>query len=65
MIREHTANVSSFLNEAAKDKLYVERAREGELKLRREGVPHDEALYQRLKAALLGPAPRRRTTPKR
>lgn len=64
-IRERTANVSGFLNAAAKDKLYIERAREGELELERQGVPHDEKLYQRLKAALVGPAARRRPAPRR
>lgn len=65
MIRERSTNVSDFLNQAAKDKLYFDRIREAERELERQGVPHDEALYQRLKAALLPTAPRRRASSRR
>ena len=54
-IRERTTNVSAYLNEAAEEKLYRDRAREAELELERQGVPFDEELYERLKAAFTGP----------
>lgn len=51
-IREKSANVSEFLNEAAKDKLYFERVREGIKELRRQGVREDPEFRRRLEEAL-------------
>lgn len=47
-IQERTTNVSGFLNEAARDKLYFDRLRELDEELRRKGVSMDENLYQKL-----------------
>ncbi|MBI2324682.1 MAG: hypothetical protein HYU87_06950, partial [Chloroflexi bacterium] len=41
-IRERTTNVSGFLNEAAKRKLYFDMLRATDEELRREGVEVDE-----------------------
>jgi hypothetical protein len=60
MIRDRSANVSEFLNQAAKDKLYFERLREAEEELEGQGVPLDEALVERLRSALTSPRKRRR-----
>ena len=48
-IRERTTNVSGFLNDAAKDKLYFDMLRASADELRRQGVQRDERLYQNLK----------------
>jgi len=45
MIRERTPNVSAFLNEAAKDKLYFQMLEDTVAELDREGVGRDEKLY--------------------
>lgn len=45
MIRERTSNVSSFLNEAARDKLYFQMLEDTITELDREGVKTDETLY--------------------
>lgn len=47
-IRERTTNVSGFLNEAAKRKLYFDRLREFSAELGRRGVERDERLYESL-----------------
>lgn len=47
-IRERTGNVSSFLNDAAKRKLYFERLGEASEEMRRRGIERDERLYQGL-----------------
>ncbi|MEK6620112.1 MAG: hypothetical protein AABZ26_03965 [Chloroflexota bacterium] len=47
-IRERTTNVSGFLNEAAKERLYFQRLREADEALERQGVPVDEKLYRNL-----------------
>ena len=49
-IREHTANVSRFLNEAAKRKLYFDRLRAADEELGRMGIEVDERFYRGLKA---------------
>lgn len=59
VIRERSANVSEFLNEAAKDKLYFERLREAELELRRQGIPEDPEMRERIRKALFGSKPAR------
>lgn len=51
MIRERSTNVSEFLNEAAKDKLYFERLSAAVRELERSGVAGDPARRQRLRAA--------------
>lgn len=48
-IREQTRNVSGFLNEAAKRKLYFDMLRDTAEELRREGVERDERFYRNLK----------------
>lgn len=48
-IRERTTNVSGFLNEAAKRKLYFDMLRATEEDLRRQGVEPDERFYRNLK----------------
>lgn len=48
-IRERTTNVSGFLNEAAKRKLYFDMLRATAEELRREGVEPDERFYRNLK----------------
>lgn len=48
-IRERTTNVSGFLNEAAKRKLYFDMLRATDEELRREGVEVDERFYRNLK----------------
>ena len=48
MIREKTGNVSGFLNEAAKDKLYFDHLRATADDLRRQGVRRHERLYRNL-----------------
>ncbi len=48
MIRERTSNVSSFLNEAVRDKLYFQMLEETDAELAREGVGVDEKLYEGL-----------------
>jgi hypothetical protein len=65
MIREHAPNVSAFLNAAAKEKLYFERALDSERALAHAGVPFDEELYQRLRSAIARPARRRRASARR
>lgn len=47
-IRARTTNVSGFLNEAARDKLYFDRLRVAADELRRKGVERDEKLYRKL-----------------
>lgn len=62
-IRERSANVSEFLNDAAKRKLYRERIRESIEQLEREGVRSDPERQERIRRALLGragPARKRR-----
>lgn len=49
-IRERTENVSGFLNDAAKEKLYFERLRAFADELRSQGVERDERFYQNLVA---------------
>lgn len=49
-IRERTENVSGFLNDAAKEKLYFERLRAFADELRSQGVERDEVMYRNLKA---------------
>jgi hypothetical protein len=48
-IREKTDNVSGFLNDAAKRKLYFDMLRATDEELRREGVEVDERFYRNLK----------------
>lgn len=48
-IREQTTNVSGFLNEAAKRKLYFDMLRATEEDLRRQGVEPDMRFYRNLK----------------
>lgn len=48
-IRERTANVSGFLNEAAKRELYFDMLRATAEELRSQGVKRDERFYQNLK----------------
>jgi hypothetical protein len=48
MIREKTSNVSAFLNEAARDKLYFQMLEESAAELEREGVGTDEKFYEGL-----------------
>lgn len=48
-IRERTTNVSGFLNEAAKRKLYFDMLRATEEELEREGVEPDMRFYRNLK----------------
>lgn len=48
-IREQTDNVSGFLNEAAKRKLYFDRLRATETELVAAGVKRDERFYAALK----------------
>lgn len=48
MIRERTPNVSAFLNEAARRKLYFDMLDETIAELERQGVRRDEKLYQAL-----------------
>jgi hypothetical protein len=48
-IRERTGNVSGFLNEAAKRKLYFDMLRATADELRAAGVQRDERFYQNLK----------------
>ncbi len=48
-IREQTDNVSGFLNDAAKRKLYFDMLRATDEELRREGVEVDERFYRNLK----------------
>lgn len=48
-IRERTDNVSGFLNDAAKRKLYFDMLRATDDELRREGVEIDERFYRNLK----------------
>ena len=48
-IRERTGNVSEFLNDAAKNKLYFDMLRASADEMRREGVQRDERFYQNLK----------------
>jgi hypothetical protein len=45
MIRERTPNVSAFLNEAARDKLYFQMIDETIAELDRQGVKRDEKMY--------------------
>ncbi len=47
-IRERTANVSSFLNDAAKRRLYFDRLRAFDEDLGRRGVAIDEPFYRDL-----------------
>lgn len=47
-IRQRTENVSGFLNDAAKDKIYFERLGEFADQLRAQGVKRDEILYRNL-----------------
>ncbi len=47
-IRERTGNVSGFLNDAAKEKLYFDRLAAFADDLRRQGVERDEVFYQNL-----------------
>jgi len=48
-IRERTTNVSGFLNEAAKRKLYFDMLRATEEDLRQQGVEPDMRFYRNLK----------------
>lgn len=48
-IRERTANVSGFLNDAAKRKLYFDRLRAADEELGRMGVEIDRPFYENLK----------------
>lgn len=48
-IRERTANVSGFLNDAAKRKLYFDRLRAFDEELDRQGIQTDERFYGNLK----------------
>lgn len=48
-IREQTTNVSGFLNEAAKRKLYFDMLRATEEDLRQQGVEPDMRFYRNLK----------------
>lgn len=48
-IREQTDNVSGFLNDAAKRKLYFDMLRATDEELRREGIEVDERFYRNLK----------------
>lgn len=49
-IREQTANVSGFLNEAAKRKLHFDRLRSLDEELAAQGVEIDQRFYRNLKA---------------
>ena len=59
MIRDRSTNVSEFLNQAAKDRLYFERLREAEEELEVQGVPLDADLVERLRSTLTSPRKRR------
>lgn len=48
-IRERTSNVSGFLNEAAKRKLYFDMLRATEEELKAQGVEPDMRFYRNLK----------------
>ncbi len=48
-IRERTDNVSGFLNDAAKRKLYFDMLRATDEELRRQGVQVDKRFYRNLK----------------
>lgn len=65
MIREKTSNVSGFLNEAAKDKLYFQMLRDTVAELDREGVGRDEKFEAALRARLLASERRRARRAKR
>lgn len=60
-IQERTTNVSEFLNEAAKRKLYFEGLREAVEELDRQGVKGDPAFRERFRKAILGGRPSRLT----
>lgn len=47
-IRDQTTNVSGFLNDAAKRKLYFDRLAAFSEEMRRRGVVRDERLYRGL-----------------
>lgn len=47
-IRARTGNVSGFLNDAAKEKLYFDRLAAFAGELRRQGVKRDERFYRDL-----------------
>lgn len=47
-IRERTTNVSGFLNEAAKRKLYFDRLRAADEEMGRRGIEIDEVFYRKL-----------------
>lgn len=51
-IRERTANVSGFLNEAAKRKLYFDRLRAADEELGRAGIELDERFYRNVRTWL-------------
>lgn len=53
-IRERTTNVSGFLNEAAKRKLYFDRLRATDEELGRMGVEVDRRFYDNLKKWIHG-----------
>jgi hypothetical protein len=50
-IRERTPNVSGFLNEAAKAKLYFDRLKALDEDLAQQGIEIDERFYENLKKA--------------
>jgi hypothetical protein len=56
-IRERSPNVSEFLNEAAKRKLYFERLDEAIEQLEREGFHGDPARVERIAKRLTGELP--------
>ena len=51
-IRERTSNVSGFLNDAAKRKLYFDKLRAADEELGRMGVEIDERFYRNVRAWL-------------
>lgn len=62
-VRQRTENVSAFVNEAVKDKLYFARLDEELARLEADGVPLDPAGYRWLSAKV--DATRRRLARKR
>jgi hypothetical protein len=64
-IRERTTNVSGFLNEAAKRKLYFDMLRATDEELERMGVETDERFYRNLKKWIHGVDARKRARTRR